>query len=70
MFWYRAVNDKPNNRIYCLVHAEKLSYNVCSKALQNFELITRGCSGIGFVGIIGLHINALICRLQSSCNLC
>ena len=43
------MNDKPKNRIFCLVHAEKLPYSVCNEALQNFELITQGCPGsLGF----------------------
>ena len=45
LLWYRAVNDMPKNRIFCLVHAEKLSYSVCDEALQNFETIAQGCHG-------------------------
>lgn len=34
LLWRRALGDLGYFRLFCLVHAERLSYQVCDKALQ------------------------------------
>jgi hypothetical protein len=43
LLWRRAVSDPEKKRIFCLVHAEKLSYQVCDEALRELDIITQGC---------------------------
>ena len=38
--------DPEKKRIFCLVHAEKLSYQVCDEALRERDIITQGCPGM------------------------
>ena len=35
LLWKRAMGDPNHFRIFCLVHAELLSYQVCDKALRS-----------------------------------
>ena len=37
LLWKRAVGDPNHFRIFCLVHAELLSYQVCDKALKSLN---------------------------------
>ena len=37
--------DPEKKRIFCLVHAAKLSYQVCDEALRERDIITQGCPG-------------------------
>lgn len=42
----RAVNDPGFKRIFCLVHAEKLSYQVSDQALSSLSAHTQGRHGM------------------------
>ena len=45
LLWKRAVSDPNYFRIFSLVHAEKLSYQTCDKALKTLFDITQGHKG-------------------------
>ena len=45
LLWRRAIGDPEFKRIFCLVHAEKLSYQVCDRSLWTLDEITQGKSG-------------------------
>ena len=45
LLWKRAVGDPNYFRIFSLVHAEKLSYQTCDKALKSLFDITQGQKG-------------------------
>ena len=45
LLWKRALGDPQYNRIFCLVHAEKLSYKVCDLALQSLSVLSQGKKG-------------------------
>ena len=61
----RAINDGPDfRRIFCLVHAEKLSYQVCDNALRSLSEYSQGRSGMHACIIIYdsyIHVYQLIC---------
>ena len=42
LLWKRAVGDPNKHKIFCLVHAENLSYQVCDKALRDLNEVTQG----------------------------
>jgi hypothetical protein len=42
LLWQRAFGDPGFKRIFCLVHAEKLSYQVCYKALRILTELAHG----------------------------
>ena len=46
LLWRRAVGDPGFKRLFCLVHAEKLSYQVCDRALWTLDEITQGRIGV------------------------
>ena len=46
LLWYRAVKDPDHKRIFCLVSGEKLSYQVCTEALDEMDKILKGETGI------------------------
>ncbi len=48
LLWRRALSDPELKRIFCLVHAEKLSYEHCDKALHSLTELTMGKEGICF----------------------
>ena len=45
MLWKRAVKDPDKKRIFTMVHAEKLSFRTCNKALQDLDVAAQGCNG-------------------------
>lgn len=45
LLWKRALGDPQHHRIFCLVHAEKLSIKVCEQALQSLSLLSQGKRG-------------------------
>ena len=45
LLWKRAVGDPNNFRIFSLVHADKLSYQTCDKALKSLFDLTQGHKG-------------------------
>ena len=42
LLWQRAIGDLGFKRIFCLLHAEKLSYQVCHKAIQSLTELSQG----------------------------
>ena len=42
LLWQRAIGDPGYKRIFCLLHAEKLSYQVCDLALQSLSELSQG----------------------------
>ena len=42
LLWKRAMGDPNHFRIFCLVHAELLSYQVCDKALRTLFEFSQG----------------------------
>ena len=42
LLWQRAIDDPGFKRIFCLLHAEKLSYQVCHKAIQSLTELSQG----------------------------
>ena len=45
MFWMRALFDRDPGKIYCLVHAEKLSYLIADKAIDLLFYLSQGLNG-------------------------
>ena len=45
MLWHRAVNDEDKKRLFCLVNADKLPFQVSEEVINNLELITQGSQG-------------------------
>ncbi len=45
LLWMRAINDPEYKRIFCLVHAEKLSYQVSDSALRSLAEHSQGRHG-------------------------
>ena len=45
VFWLRAINDPHFKRIFCLIHAEKLSYKVSDQALNSLSKHSQGAKG-------------------------
>ena len=45
LLWKRAINDPYNFRLFCLVHAERLSYQVCDRALWSLNQLSQGQKG-------------------------
>ncbi len=45
IFWMRALSDPEYKRIFCLVHAEKLSYQVSDSALRSLAEHSQGRHG-------------------------
>ena len=45
LLWKRAMGDPNHFRIFCLVHAEKLSYQVCDKVLRTLLDNSQGQRG-------------------------
>ncbi len=45
IFWMRALSDPEYKRIFCLVHAEKLSYKVSDSALHSLAEHSQGRHG-------------------------
>ena len=46
LLWQRAVNDPGFKRIFCLVHAEKLSYQICDRVVEALKELTQGRQGL------------------------
>ncbi len=46
LLWKKAVGDPKKFKIFCLVHAEKLSYQVCDRALRGLNEVTQGENGM------------------------
>ncbi len=42
LFWRRAIGDPGFKRVFCLAHAEKLTYHVCEVALQLLQELSQG----------------------------
>lgn len=45
LFWKRAMGDPNNYRIFCLVNAELLSYQVCDDALRSLAQCSQRVTG-------------------------
>ena len=45
LLWRRAMGDPNHFRIFCLVHAELLSYQVCDTALRSLTHYSQGKTG-------------------------
>ena len=45
LLWQRAINDPEFKRIFCLVHAERLTYQVSDKALRSLSDLSQGRRG-------------------------
>ena len=45
LLWKRALGDPQHFRLFCLVHAERLSYKVCDRALQSLSHLSQGKKG-------------------------
>ena len=41
LFWRRAISDPEYKRIFCLVHAEKLTYQVSDQALSSLSKFSQ-----------------------------
>ena len=46
LLWRRAVGDPDFTRIFCLVHAEKLSYQTSNNIVQSLLEVTQGERGM------------------------
>jgi hypothetical protein len=45
LLWQRAIRDPGKKRIFCLVHAEKLSYQTCDKVVETLKTLAQGKQG-------------------------
>ena len=57
LLWRRALDDPEHKRIFCLVHAELLSYQVWDKALYIFQQFSSFRSGII---LLNVHYHASV----------
>ena len=46
LLWKRALRDPNYFRIFCLVYAERLSYQICDKALKSLSELSQGKKGL------------------------
>ena len=46
LFWNRALCDPDYFRIFCLVYAERLSYQICDRALKSLSELSQGKGGL------------------------
>ena len=60
LLWQRAVCDPGFRRIFCLVHAEKLSYQTVDKTLRTLTEVIQGKTGI--------YQSASSCLCVTSCS--
>ena len=51
------MKDPDFNNIYCLVHAERLSYQVCEAAFKEYDSLSQGINGIYCTKLIKDVIN-------------
>ena len=45
LLWRKATGDPNYFRLFCLVHAELLSYQVCDSAIKSLQKFTQGKTG-------------------------
>ena len=45
LLWQRAIGDPDFRRIFCLLHAEKLSYKVSDAAIRSLTDLIQGKTG-------------------------
>ena len=57
LLWKRAMGDPNYFRIFCLVHAEQLSYQVSDKALRSLTKCSQGKTGELNELLIGIFIS-------------
>ena len=43
--WQRAIGDPGKKRIFCLVHAERLSYQICDEVVETLKELSQGKLG-------------------------
>lgn len=55
ILWQKAVEDPGFKRIFCLAHAERLSYQVCDKIVYSLKDLSRGQQGMYMVHIACMH---------------
>ncbi|XP_064403130.1 E3 ubiquitin-protein ligase RNF213-like isoform X2 [Halichondria panicea] len=53
LLWRRAIDDPEYKRVFCLAHAERLSYQVCDAALRSLEELSQGKTRYHLVVICG-----------------
>ena len=46
LLWKRAMGDPNHFRIFCLVHAELLSYQVCDNVFKSLHDFSQGSTGM------------------------
>ena len=46
LLWKRAFGDPGNKRVFCLVNAELLTYQVCDKSLYELQRLSQDETGI------------------------
>ena len=46
------MKDPDFNNIYCLVHAERLSYQVCEAAFKEYDSLSQGVNGKLYVDVL------------------
>ena len=46
ILWQKAIEDPSFRRIFCLAHAEKLSYQVSNEVIESLKDLSRGQKGI------------------------
>ena len=61
LLWRRAVGDPNYLRIFCLVHAQLLSYQVCDTALRSLTQYSQGKTG---KSLICMYLNLFIVSSQ------
>ncbi len=53
LLWKRAMGDPNKFKIFCLVHAENLSYQICDKSLKSLSEVSQGKTGDEMVFMYG-----------------
>lgn len=58
LLWKKAMGDPNHFRIFCLIYAERLSYQVCDKALRTLTECSQGKNGKEYICtcIVYIHI--------------
>ena len=68
LLWKRALGDLGYFRVFCLVHAERLSYQVCDRALRSLFQLSQGKKGEASMHTCAPHTCTKVNSLSSALN--
>ena len=66
LLWKRALGDPEHFRVFCLVHAEQLSYQVCDRALWSLSQLSQGKKGEANIHMYRIKFDRALLHLQNA----